>query len=158
MADKPQSGRPKRISLVPKIIIRKSLSKRWQSTRKLACIVSKNSQRVSKDIVHRYLRNTMGAKPYKRPYIRNCRKNWRNRGYNSVLDKNFWMNMIGKGFFLVMKVLLNLSIQQIGRTTGFGIRIRSKLYLFKQLNSRLKSWSGGRWVDLGSRNSISNNQ
>ena len=42
MVDKPRSGRLKRISRVSKII-RESLGKRWQSTGKLACIVSKNS-------------------------------------------------------------------------------------------------------------------
>ena len=47
-----------------------------------------------------------------------------------------------------MKVLLNFSIQQIGRTTGFGVRMRATLYLFKQLNSRLESWSGGWRVAL----------
>ena len=53
------------------------------------------------------------------------------------------MNRIGKGFFLVMRVLLNFSIQQIGRTISwFGLRLRETFNLFKQLNSRLKSWSG----------------
>ena len=143
MADKPRSGRPTRLSRVPKIIIRKSLGKRWQSTRKLACIVSKNSQRVSKDTILRYLRNTIGAKPYKRPSQPKLSENRRNRGCNSALVINFGMNRIGKGFFLVTRVLLNFSIQQIGRTIGFGVRMRETLSLFRQLNSRLKSWSGG---------------
>ena len=78
MADKPRSARPTWLSRVHKIIIRKSLGKRWQSTRKLASIVSKNSQKVSKDTIHRYLRNTIGAKPYKRPSHPKL-----NRGYNS---------------------------------------------------------------------------
>ena len=63
MADKPRSGLPKRISRVPNIIITKSLGKRWQSTRKLARIV----ERVNEDTLHRYLRNTFGAKPHTRP-------------------------------------------------------------------------------------------
>ncbi|KAI6647362.1 Transposase-like [Oopsacas minuta] len=38
--DKPRSGRPPKLSRVPKIIIRKSIGKRWHSTRKLAKYIS----------------------------------------------------------------------------------------------------------------------
>ena len=90
MADKPRSGRPKRISRVPKIIIRKSLGKCWQSIRKLACIVSKNSQRVSKDTVHCYLRDTIGAKPYKRPSHLKFSEKQKEQRLQFCLSHKFW--------------------------------------------------------------------
>ena len=90
MADKPRSGRPTRLSRVPKIIIRKSLGKRWQFTRKLACIVSKNSQRVSKDTIHRYLRNTIGAKPYKRPSQPKLSEKQKEQRLQYCLSHKFW--------------------------------------------------------------------
>ena len=87
MADKPRSGRPTRLSRIPKIIIIKSLGKRWQSTRKL---VSKNSQRVSKDTIHRYLRNTIGAKPYKRPSQPKLSEKQKEQRLQFCLSHKFW--------------------------------------------------------------------
>ena len=65
--DKPRSGRPTKLSRVPKIIIRKSIGKRYNSTRNLAKYISSRTVSVSKDTIHRYLRDTIGAKAYKRP-------------------------------------------------------------------------------------------
>ncbi|KAI6656211.1 hypothetical protein LOD99_1544 [Oopsacas minuta] len=64
---KPRSGRPTKHSRIPKIIIRKSIGIRYNSTRNLAKYISSKSVTVSKDTIHRYLRDIIGAKAYKRP-------------------------------------------------------------------------------------------
>ncbi|KAI6646929.1 hypothetical protein LOD99_9023 [Oopsacas minuta] len=65
--DKPRSGRPTKLSRIPKIIIRKSIGKPYNSTRNLEKYISSKLVIVSKDTIHRYLRDTIGAKAYKRP-------------------------------------------------------------------------------------------
>ena len=57
--DKPRSGRPTKLSRVPKIIIRKSIGKRYNSTRNLTKYISSRTVSVSKDTIHRYLRDTI---------------------------------------------------------------------------------------------------
>ena len=58
---------PTKLSRVPKIIIRKSIGKGYNSTRNLAKYISSRTVSISKDTIHRYLRDTIGAKAYKRP-------------------------------------------------------------------------------------------
>ena len=97
LTDKTSSGRPTRLSRILKIIIRKSLGKR--STRKLACIVSKNSKRVSKDTIHRYLRNTIGTKPYKRPSHPKLSEKQKEQRLKLCLSHKFWGTGLEKGSF-----------------------------------------------------------
>ena len=67
MKSKPKSGRPPKINRVSKIVLKKSLGKRRQSTRKLASRLTRGGCNVSHMSVHRYLRKYLGVKPYKRP-------------------------------------------------------------------------------------------
>ena len=69
--EKPRSGRPTKLSRVPKIIIRKSIGKRYNSTRNLAKYISSRTVSVSKDTIHGYLRDTIERKPIKDPHTRN---------------------------------------------------------------------------------------
>ena len=67
MESKPNSGRPPKINRVAKIVLKKSLGKRRQSTRKLASRLSRGGCNVSHMSVHRYLRKSLRVKPYERP-------------------------------------------------------------------------------------------
>ena len=60
-------GRNFSIQKAAKIIISKSLSKRRKSTRNLVEIVSSRGYPISHSTVHRYIRDKIGAKSYKRP-------------------------------------------------------------------------------------------
>ena len=61
LQDKKRSGRPKKLSRVSKIVLAKSLTKKRQSTRKLAARLSAKGHACSKD-VRRYLVGELGAK------------------------------------------------------------------------------------------------
>ena len=65
--DKPRSGRPSSLTRVAKIVIAKSVGKRHQSIRKLAKRLTASGHQTSKTAVHRYLRENLGLKSYKRP-------------------------------------------------------------------------------------------
>ena len=67
MDSMPKSRRPPKIDRVAKIVITKSLGKRRQSTRKIASRLTRGGCNVSHMSVHRYLRGSLGVKPYKRP-------------------------------------------------------------------------------------------
>ncbi|KAI6647471.1 hypothetical protein LOD99_12467 [Oopsacas minuta] len=58
---------PPKINRVAKIVLKKSLGKRRQSTRKLALRLTRSGSNVFHMSVHRYLRKSLGVKPYKRP-------------------------------------------------------------------------------------------
>ena len=66
MDSKPKSGRPPKIDRVAKIVIAKSLGKRRQSTRKLALRLTRGDCNISHTSVHKYLRKSLDAKPFKR--------------------------------------------------------------------------------------------
>ncbi|KAI6647013.1 hypothetical protein LOD99_9012 [Oopsacas minuta] len=59
-------GRNSSVQKAAKIIISKSLGKRYKSTRKLADIVTSRDYLISHSTVHRYLLDNTGAKSYKR--------------------------------------------------------------------------------------------
>ena len=67
LVDKPRSGRPSSLTRVAKIVISKSVGKRHQSTRKLARRLTARGHKTSKTAIHRYLREKLGLKSYKRP-------------------------------------------------------------------------------------------
>ena len=90
MDDKPRSGRPTKLTRVPKIIIKKSIGKRWKSTRNLAKFISTKSVAISKDTVHRYLRNTLGVKPYKRPSHPKLSEKQNDQRVQFCLKHKFW--------------------------------------------------------------------
>ena len=60
-------GRNSSIQKAAKIIISKSIGKRNKSTRKLAEKMSRRGYPLSHSIVHRYHRDNIGTKSYKRP-------------------------------------------------------------------------------------------
>ena len=64
LKDKPKSGRPKRLDKVSKIVLAKSLTKKRQSTRKLATRLTAAGHQVSKATVHRYLVRDLGCKAF----------------------------------------------------------------------------------------------
>ena len=67
LQDKPRSGRPSSIKRVAKIVISKSLGKRRQSTRNIAKRLTAQGNPTSKTAIHRYLKNTLKVRSYKRP-------------------------------------------------------------------------------------------
>ena len=141
MEDKPRSGRPTGLSRVPKIIIRKSLGKRWQSTRKLACIVSKNSHRISKDtILHRYLRNTIGTKQYKRPSHPKLSEKQKEQRLQFCLSHKIWDKQDWKRVLFSSFELFHPTNRQ---NDWVWSQNAGNIEPIQTVNSRLKSWSGG---------------
>ena len=66
--DKPRSGRPSSLTRAAKIIISKSIRKN-KSTRKLTKRLKARGHQTLKTAVHRYLKENLGLKSYKRPRI-----------------------------------------------------------------------------------------
>ena len=64
VSDKPRSGRPKVLDRVSKIVIAKSLTKKRQSTRKLATRLTAAGHQVSRNTVHMYLVKNLGCKAF----------------------------------------------------------------------------------------------
>ena len=54
-----RSGRPKCLNRIAKIIINKSMGKRWQSVRKLSRKLTCEGYKTSKSTVHRHLSNSL---------------------------------------------------------------------------------------------------
>ena len=67
MATKPRSGRPKILNRVSRIVIKKSLGKRRQSTRKLAKRLTIKGNPISHMTVQCHLTQNLDARAYKRP-------------------------------------------------------------------------------------------
>ncbi|KAI6652961.1 hypothetical protein LOD99_4038 [Oopsacas minuta] len=64
---KPQSGRPQILKRVSRIVIKKSLGKRRQSTRKLSRRLSIRGNPISHMTIQRHLAQRLDARPYRRP-------------------------------------------------------------------------------------------
>ena len=64
LSDKPRSGRPKVLDRVSKIVIAKSLTKKQQSTRKLATRLTAAGHQVSRNTVHRYFMKNLGCQAF----------------------------------------------------------------------------------------------
>ena len=60
------TGRPRILDRVSKIVLAKSLTKKRQSTRKLAKRLTAKGMKCSKDTVRRYLKRELGSKPFVR--------------------------------------------------------------------------------------------
>ena len=69
MATKSRSGRPKVLNRAAKIVISKSLGKRRHSTRKIAKNLHEKGYIGSSATVYRHLKQSLGAKAFKRPKI-----------------------------------------------------------------------------------------
>lgn len=67
LQDAPRSGRPSALSRVGKIVVAKSVGKRWHSVRKLSTKLTNKGHPVSRESVRRYLKNNLGLKSYSRP-------------------------------------------------------------------------------------------
>ncbi|KAI6652929.1 hypothetical protein LOD99_4006 [Oopsacas minuta] len=67
MKTKPRSGRPQILKRVSRIVIKKSLGKRRQSTRKLSRRLSIRGNPISHMTIQRHLAQRLDARPYKRP-------------------------------------------------------------------------------------------
>uniref|UniRef100_A0A0K2UNC7 Uncharacterized protein n=1 Tax=Lepeophtheirus salmonis TaxID=72036 RepID=A0A0K2UNC7_LEPSM len=63
LANQKGRGRKKKISKVLKLVISKSLTKKRQSTRKLAARLTSKGYPLSKSSVHNYLRHSLNALP-----------------------------------------------------------------------------------------------
>ena len=69
LEDRKRSGRPSVQNRISKMVISKSLTKKRQSTRKLAERLSRNGHKMSHTTVHNYLTKNLGAKAFKRRKI-----------------------------------------------------------------------------------------
>ena len=69
LSNKPRSGRPKVLDRISRIGIAKSLTKKRQSTRKLATRLTAAGHPVSKNSVHRYLVKNLGCRAFVRRKI-----------------------------------------------------------------------------------------
>lgn len=67
LKDCPRSGRPKTVSRVAKIVMKKAVGKRGQSTRKLAARLTRAGHPVSRETVRRHFKIELGLKFYHRP-------------------------------------------------------------------------------------------
>ena len=76
LSDKPRSGRPKVLDRVSKIVLAKSLTKKRQSTRKLATRLTAAGHQVSRNTVHRYLVKILDVRHL---YSEKSRKSLKNR-------------------------------------------------------------------------------
>lgn len=96
---KQRCGRPKILSKRAKIIIAKSVGKRRQSTRKLAKRLTGKGDRCSKNTVHRYLKNSLGLKSFKRQKIpklseKNIKDRYQFAKMARKLTPDQWQNVI----------------------------------------------------------------
>ena len=96
---KKSSGRPKILDRVAKIVISKSLTKKRQSTRKLAKRLTAKGMNCSKDTVRRYLKNDLGVRSYvrsKKPKLTQKQKEARVKFATKVQKWRFseWKNVI----------------------------------------------------------------
>ncbi|KAI6652369.1 hypothetical protein LOD99_7383 [Oopsacas minuta] len=67
METKPRSGRPQILKRVSRIVIKKSLGKRRQSTRKLSRRLTIRGNPISHMTIQRHLAQRLDGRPYKRP-------------------------------------------------------------------------------------------
>lgn len=65
LQNKPGRGRKKKLSRAARITITKSLTKRHQSTRKLAAKLTRNGHKVSHETVRKHLKESLKCLPYK---------------------------------------------------------------------------------------------
>ena len=90
LSDKPRSGRPLSLTRTAKIVISKSVGKRHQSTRKLAKRLTVRGHPTSKSAVHRYLRENLGLKSYKRPHQPKLTEKQKDHRLNFCKQRLFW--------------------------------------------------------------------
>lgn len=90
LSDKPRSGRPKVLDRVSKIVIAKSLTKKRQSTRKLATRLTAAGHPVSKNTVHRYLVKDLGCKAFVQRKIPKITEKQRKDRLKFCQDRRNW--------------------------------------------------------------------
>ena len=90
LEDKKRSGRPSIHNKISKMVLSKSLTKRRQSTRKLAKRLSAKGHQMSHMTVHRYLVKNLGAKAMKRPKIPKLTPQHKNKRLEFCLERRDW--------------------------------------------------------------------
>ena len=89
---KPRSGNrgPSSIKRKAKIVISKSLGKRRQSTRNMAKRLTAQGHPTSKTAIHRYLKNTLKVRSYKRPQCPRLSQKEKNHLLKFCKDRISW--------------------------------------------------------------------
>ena len=90
LSDKPRSGRPKVLDRVSKIVLAKSLTKKRQSTRKLATRLTAAGHQVSRNTVHRYLVKNLGCKAFVQRKIPKITEKQRKDRLKFCTDRRNW--------------------------------------------------------------------
>ena len=90
LLDRKRSGRPTVQTKVSKLVLAKSLTKKRQSTRKLAERLSRSGHHMSHMTVHNYLTKKLGAKAFKRPKIPKLTKEHVQKRLNFCRERLNW--------------------------------------------------------------------
>ena len=90
LIDRKRSGRPTVQKKVSKLVLAKSLTKKRQSTRKLAERLSRSGHHMSHMTVHNYLTKKLGAKAFKRPKIPKLTKKHVQKRLNFCRERLNW--------------------------------------------------------------------
>ena len=119
---KTRSGRPPILKRIKKIIIPKTLTKRRQSTRKVAVRLNTSGDPVSHMTVYRYLKDSIGAKAFIRPKKPVYRH--RTSKTDRTLPRNIKIGTrkIGEEFFGLMSLPLNCMQRSTCIMIEFGLK------------------------------------
>ena len=140
---KRRSGRPPKFQRAAKIAIAKSLTKRRQSTRKLARRITNMGYPITHTTVRRYLCKSLGAKSYKRPKIPKLTIRQKENRLRFAIIVKIGQLVIGKEFCGLTNLHSSFFQLLIAKMTAFGRVDPRTVPPCLQVNFLLKSMSGG---------------
>ncbi|KAI6647746.1 hypothetical protein LOD99_8587 [Oopsacas minuta] len=135
-------GRKTSVTMVPKVVIAKTIGKKMKSTRVISQNLKSKGFSISHVTVHSYLRKNLKVRPYKPQVQPKLTEKQRTARIKFCNERKNWSIDSWRGFYSRTSPPLRYSTLQISKTTEFGRNLVPMFLLPKRSNFLEKSWSG----------------
>ena len=136
-------GRKTSVTMVPKVVIAKTIGKKLKSTRCISQKLKSKGFSISHVTVHSYLRKNLNVRPYKPQVQHKLTEKQRTARLNSAVKGRIGQLTPGKEYYSQMSPLLSYFTLRISKTTVFGRNPGPMSLPLKRSNFLEKSWYGG---------------